>query len=475
MKKILFSFLTILLAAGNPIAAQESGYTNSYGVKLESMEEIDLEPLHSDSNTNCSDSAGGPRRVPTIIKDHKAKKCVISYMSLDGKKNPIRLTATIYIQNGLGYSGDYDKLLLNCHPTVTSNFEAPTGGKPVDEAINRICDDNFLVVCPDYCGYGISAYKQHPYLIHDVTARNCIDGAMAALDYVQNELGLQPTTPETFSTYIVGYSQGGATALACAKYLESEACPQATKDRLKLKETCCGDGPYSTVATINQYIEWGIPQDQGGPDKDLEYPCVLPLIVAAAKEAYGDGCMRTVEIEDYFSDEFKATHIIDKIKNKNMTTVDLNADIKALMPRLRPVDVFSENIINKTTGQLNTETNEFKCLMRAMDTNELAVGWVPQHPVTFFHLKKDGVVPYANYEAVRNGIQKGNSKVRYISYEGKTLGDGLGALLEVQDIPMSDGKVSEDLINHANGGTYFYVMYMFGSDFRGDDEWKLHL
>lgn len=461
MKKIIFSLMSLLLLTGNTIKAQDAEYTNPYGVRVESVERIQIE--RNDANTVVT-AEGNNKNIHKLaaLKWIWVTKHVISYMSLDAKKDSVRLSAAIYIHE----DNTYDKMLLNCHPTVTSNFEAPTGAKPVDEDIRRICDENFLVVCPDYCGYGFSTYKQHPYLIHDVTAKNCIDAAMASLYYIQNQLKIQPIEGRHFSTYIVGYSQGGATALACAKYLESEACPEATKTRLNLKETCCGDGPYSTEATVKKYIKWGKEKSAGGEDQDLEYPCVLPLIVAAAKEAYGDGCMRTVEIEDYFSEEFKATGIIELIKNKDMTTVDLNSEIRSKMKgRLRPVDVFSKLLINKDTRELNTESNEYKCLMRAMQINELAKGWSPQHPLTFFHLKQDGVVPYANLEEVmsKDGIKNTAKKDVTITITDPE---------EVRsDIPwyvktgsyLSGSAIPEwDEANHAEGGTLFYAAYMFG-------------
>lgn len=454
MKKILFSLMSLLLAIANPIAAQKAEYTNPYGVRLVSEEIIHYES----SLANIDDDAnnGGKRKSPAYATVD-AEKMVISYMSLDGKKDSVRLSATIYIKP----NHNYDKLLLNCHPTVTSNFEAPTGAQPVDADIRRICDDNFLVVCPDYCGYGFSSYKQHPYLIHDVTAKNCVDAAMAALDYIQNVRKYQPSGNH-FTTYIVGYSQGGATALACAKYLESEVCPDNVKNRLSLKETCCGDGPYSTVATVNKYIEWGKEKNAGGKDQDLEYPCVLPLIVAAAKEAYGEGCMRTVEVEDYFSEEFKETGIIELIKNKDMTTVDLNSEIRSKMKgRLRPVDVFSENMIDKATRELKKESNVYKCLIRAMQTNELAKGWSPKHPLTFFHLKQDGVVPYANLEEIQkvDGI-KNTATATVTIVDPEKVYDQFhwyNSIVAIFSPPPAWNEA-----NHAEGGTLFYTGYMFG-------------
>lgn len=125
-------------------------------------------------------------------------------------------------------------------------------------------------------------------------------------------------------------------------------------------------------------MEWGVPTEYGGPDKDLEYPCVLPLILGAAKEAYGDGCMNTVDVETFFSEEFRNTGIIDMLKTKVLNTDDLNNEIKELMPRRRPVDVFSPNIINPD-GTFKTETNEYKCLMRAIEEAKKGFGTDKKH------------------------------------------------------------------------------------------------
>lgn len=488
MKKVLFILMTLMLMAGSTASAQEP--TDDYAadkaekiaawqkkldedgnplrVRIEGYEELYIDPLTEDAVIIDDSISSGPNRSAALYYAN-ADRHFISYMSVDGKNDSIRLSAIVYTQSHRWHRSYFNKLLLNCHPTVTSLYEAPSGGKPVDEAIKRIVDDQYMVVCPDYCGYGLSAYMQHPYLIHDITARNCVDAAMAA-----KALGktLIRSIPSSFNTSIVGYSQGGATALACAKYLESDACPEHYKTELNLKETVCGDGPYSTVATINKYLEWG--KDR----KNLEYPCVLPLIVMAAKEAYGNGCMRTVDVKSYFSDKFLETGVFDLLKNKSLTTVDLNKKIMEKMNNhLLPTDIFSPTLIDEKTGDFITTTNEYKCLMRALETNDLTKGWEPQHPITFFHLKNDGVVPYVNYEAVfdserKEGIKYNkdkseNSNVRSVD-PGITMVTVPGLALMASSLPYYGldwgGQfhvMDLDKLNHATGGTYFYILYLF--------------
>ena len=417
----------------------------------------------------------------------------ITYQSVDGNKNPITLSAKVYLpkidRKSTGgqvvtWGDKIGGVILSCHPTVTSNSETPTGATPIDGALNRMTShsDSRMVVCPDYCGYGVSSYPQHPYLIHDITARNCVDAVKAAIEKLKKqEIGQKDQRMKSdYFTDIVGYSQGGATALACAKYLESDACPQDIKDIVKYRRTTCGDGPYSIRATLNKYVEWGNPARPDG-GLDMEYPCVLPLIVAAAKDAYKDGCMKTVEVEDFFAPDFlEETNIMTMIRSKSTTTNDINSQVKdkwvgELHRRLRPVDIFSENIINKD-GTYNTGTEQYLCLQRVMDWAELASGWNPQHPITFFHLKKDGVVPYSNYEAVRDGIHyKTTNGVFDLDAAGNKIPNPKVDLIENAEeyskdsnwrgffawLNQAPAKEEIELLNHAEGGTLFYVMYMF--------------
>ena len=485
MKRIIYS-LAFMLLATMPAAAQQANDTQNDVVTANPDQ-----PLGDTAKAKIATKRKSPNGISDVVYNNYSPY-TITYQSVDGQKNPITLSAKVYLPSS---ATDISRILLACHPTVTSNSEVPTGVSPVDGEIKRMCgeDGNWMVVCPDYCGYGHSSYRQHPYLIHDVTARNCIDAVMAAIkrmksgewrSYIQPSDGILPGTSsaggfiyyelkDDYTTDIVGYSQGGATALACTKYLESDGCPEDTKKTVNLRHTCCGDGPYSLIATINQYMDWGKPQpnpdiEDDIYDQDLEYPCVLPLILAAAKDAYADGCMRTVEVKDYFNEDFlKATDIINLLNSKATSTTDINAKIKETWTgRLRPMDILSRNVVTEE-GTFNTETNEYKCLMQAFRLADLTQGWVPTTPITFVHLHADKVVPYANYAAVEKGIKVDNDKVRFVDIELPHYIFGT-QFMEFVAYWMKDldGKPDYDTMSHATGGVMFYIHYLFGKGLR---------
>lgn len=463
--------------------------------------EVCIEGLHLDSiHLSPQATHRMMRKAVGIPQTTFCLSVPYTYMSVDGKNNPVRLSSIMYhprpfqlsvsaevgvfnlflpallvsaIIDGVkglwntvvGYTFDY--AILDCHPTVTSSAEAPSGVSPLDGDIKMFCSDYAIVVCPDYCGYGLSAYKQHPYLVQGVTARNVVDGYLAALDLIQSNRDQEATgswgLSKDFYTDILGYSQGGSVALATLRYLESGQVSKTDLDRIRLRNTYCGDGPYSPPATIAQYVEWANGTDERY--RKLAYPCVLPLIVQAAKDAYDNNCMRTVSVEDYFTPQFLATGILEKLNSKSITTDQLNA--LTFAQGLHTLDqVLSEKIVSMTSTaegkpqlELNTESNEYKCLMRALQLNDLTQGWTPQHNLLFMHFSDDLVVPASNMEAVRKQLKPSpNCKMIFTDpYEVK---ERMSTFWST-----ASEHIKNTLTNptHATIGTFFYMAAASGA------------
>lgn len=424
------------------------GFENRWGVEVYDVSVDKVERLIPDSTYQRTQaSKKGMHKASMLDASGFASYHITykyTYMSIDGNNNPTRLSGVIYAPE----KKDIEFGMLNCHPTVTSNPEAPTGSVAPDAAVRAMADEKCLVVCPDYCGYGISAYKQHPYLIQDVTARNCIDGYLAAIDYIKS---VQKTMTYTFAgnfhTLVTGYSQGGSAALACHKMLESGIYSQDDLKIINHTKTFCGDGPYSTRATIEQYLEWA---NSSNPDKqNLAYPCVLPLIGMAAKDSYDKDCMHTIELEDLYTPEFLATGIVDDVRSTAVTTEALNKKVAA-NGFTKIYEMMSDKIFkqDKTNGKwvFNTETNAYKCLMRALDKNDLTKGWKPQKPIKFLHYKDDLVVPYRNMELIQ--AQNWGDKVEFI--EANTAYGNIGLLWSL-------GLPDKKEFSHVTIGTVFYI------------------
>ncbi len=429
-----------------------------------------------------------------------------SYMSVDGENNPLRLSGVMYrpspfqlnysaelgvwniitkigavgtlIVEGvkglwnavIGYSFDYG--VLTCHPTVTTNDEAPTGKHPLDGDLNMFCSDYALVVCPDYCGYGLTGYKQHPYLVQGVTARNVVDGYIAALDLVKQNKVTGASGSWNFAddyyTDIIGYSQGGSVALATLRYLESGQVSDENLKRINLRNTYCGDGPYSPNATIKQYVEWSNSPDE--KLREMEYPCVFPLIVQAAKQAYDNSCMRTVKVDSYFTQKFLDTDIINMIDSKNVPTWKIN-EVTSAAGTVRAEQIMSDKLLKQveeydenlqayvTKNVLNTESNEYKCLTRAMDYNDLTKGWTPHHPLLFMHYNGDRVVPYCNMEEAKKNLPR-DPNVKMVFVDTDETREKMSAIWDFIAVHVQDVFVNPD---HGSMGKFFYMAVAAGT------------
>jgi len=103
--------------------------------------------------------------------------------------------------------------------------------------IEAIASMGFIVVIPDYPGFGSSEEIPHPYLIAEPTVRAIID-----MLYALNEGGgiKFPGIIIENEYYLLGYSQGGWATLTLHKALELDY-----SDDFNLNGSVCGAGSYN--------------------------------------------------------------------------------------------------------------------------------------------------------------------------------------------------------------------------------------
>jgi len=306
-------------------------------------------------------------------------------------------------------------------------------------------------VFPDYEGYGSTMDRAHPYLYQEATARQVIDGIVAARQQFLEKRGGQ--LKDGYKTIILGYSQGGSVAMATHKYLEQGIGGEAPlADDLHLAGSICGDGPYDPVATLQQYVA----------SNRLCMPVVAPLIIKGMCDAnpYVAG---KYNIGDYLCADFLNSGIARWISSKSLSTDDIqkrlcdySADHSTSTHEytVTPDDsIFvMYGFALESTGWFSSEERGFQpitdennkrylwrsnngdryatagttlrpevrqffgssdgfegqsgasslpamtAIRQALEMNNLTQGWQPQRPMVVFHSKYDEVVPFVNYE-----------------------------------------------------------------------------
>jgi len=397
-----------------------------------------------DEDDNEKDYLEEPEYEILSYSDKGSVYCTYSYPSVDHQGNPVTLSSAIMAWNPSDRNGaEIKTLIISCHITIAADAECPTrlddSPSVNDVPMMKVLSTSAIipelkqsvVIMPDYQGYGISRDMVHPYMSQELTARQVADAVKYGLQAYKS---LEKALPfaKNWKSVCMGFSQGGAVALATQRYLE-----QSSMDKqLHLAGSFCGDGPYDLVETIRYYFE------DNGNSYDVEtqhrnamstMPVVLPLIVKGMLDTDPD--MKEHGISDFFSKQFIDTGIFEWIGHKEMTTNDIAkafydmcsdgltaADgtqytaqqMQALFPsrstssglygvtsRLSAMLTpdayrqFTEYLASSSTPAVTGRPVDD--LMHALAVNSVVQGWEPTHRIVFLHSKYDTVVPYGNY------------------------------------------------------------------------------
>lgn len=389
---------------------------------------------------------------PVLLKLDYVRKIKLTYQSVDVNNNPVTLSEMVYVNR---YYNEIKTVFISNHPTTTDDSLVPTGSAPQIEQIAFMCDgeDKALVIAPDYQGYGTNISYTHPYMCSTMTARNVVDGVIAAMNYivtVNSEYkyipfisGTRNTDPYYFSssyfTLNTGYSQGGAATLAVHKYLETEASAEV-KDKIKLKKSICGAGPHKQSYMF----------DVMEPQEDLFYSLYIPYTIEGMRAIYANSTMRGLTDEEIYTEKFLASDIRQKLLDKSMVAADLNNYIREQIGTNGNISFY--DIIRPEYRDHSSKL--YRTLRKALLQQDLLDGWKPTLPIDFYHFKGDKVVPYQESLDAYNHFKDLGCNVNMLDAE--QVGDP-GGIWSLSDIVTGD--VPED---HMGYGTRFYIAIFAG-------------
>ncbi|MBO4250647.1 MAG: hypothetical protein J5884_05250 [Paludibacteraceae bacterium] len=311
---------------------------------------------------------------------------VVLYPSVDQHGDSIILSGKVSVPLNKSPQG----IILLSHFTIGADKEAPSRCQLYEQ---KQLGEDFILIMPDYIGYGVTADRFPPYLHGALTAQNCVDmlpSALRILDSLQVGIALD-------SLYVMGFSQGGAAALWTLKHLEEHYA-----DRYYVKCCFCGSGPYDVAATY----------DVGAETNKAALPMSVPLLVMGTSEAYDLNLAR-----GYF---------FTRRMNKLFDPLIASKRYKILNLYLRMPQHRLDYWLNPAARDKNQpETRRlYEGLMRSsivhfpMDdslvgADTICPDWTPQTPLYVFHSYKDEIVPFVNAEH----LQRCMSELPNITYD----------------------------------------------------------
>ena len=331
---------------------------------------------------SCHDFSDQSMRRVLAILEREAGRHTLSlsciYRSASPQGDSLWVSGRMYLPRTRRVRG----VVLAPHFTICADREAPSRSVGLEVVFAL---EGYVVVVPDYVGYGVSAHLTHPYLHWHSAATTAVDMLSAVPDLLSHYgyevnsvgemVGTQPDILQQAGTpahpdngriplWIVGYSQGAAAALGAVRLLE-----ERENSPWHIAGLYAGGGPYDVAGTYEACVA----ADYTG------IPCAIPMLVMGTSEAYMLGLRK----EDFFKEPL-LSHYEEWIEEKRYT---MN-EIKARMGSCRLSDAMTHEGMDKTCS----ETARF---YQALQQSSI-VGYAPACPAVFFHSTDDDMVPCMN-------------------------------------------------------------------------------
>lgn len=346
-----------------------------------------------------------PIVINKIIGDYstvKYKHYSFNYEStyLDSSRIVLSGAITIPYVNDVPYVKFVD---VDSHPTLTQAYQAPSLNFDIFGFLGLA---GGLVIELDLLGFGHTNESPVDYHCRHLAAKNTVDGVIAALNLIKDELSISLEGKKIFNT---GYSQGGYDALALMRYLETEATDYE-KSMINFDYNFCGSGAYDLAIMFENSLR----------NKSYETPEYVLMGIISAYNFHPE-IFEDFVVEDFLTDYGK--QFIQPIIDKNQDEIDiLKNQIGKDGSRIYqgPDDFFNFNYENPDPKKIEilNKINELESLIKG--------DWLPAGRLTLFYLPNDNVVsPKSSLKAKE--VFAGLENVKFV--EGFLNDHGTGAVL----------------------------------------------
>ena len=262
--------------------------------------------------------------------------------------------------------------------TNTEHSKAPTENYNEDffPIIESVASLGFIVVVPDYIGFGASKNIPHPYLDAKSSTQSILDMLRATTEYTSGDKILAKSTKDL---YIFGYSQGGWATMLLQKSIEKDYSSE-----FNLIASSCGAGPYS-IEYMNNYII-----------NQTDYP--MPYFLAYLLNSY--------QTLGSFSNP-----LTDIIQQPYADLIQGKSGVLGLFDGTNSGGTINSKLTTKMANFLTAEyrtgyaTNAKFVSVRSAFLSNSVIAWKTTTPTRLYHGQNDEVVPYGVSETINSDFQ----------------------------------------------------------------------
>lgn len=286
-------------------------------------------------------------------------------------------------------------LLSFQHGTMFSNVDVPSNNSNQQFQIAALASVGYVVIAPDYLGFGSSDTIAHPYYIASYSANAVRDMILATQE-------LLPSLKVSLNgkLFLGGYSQGGNATMAALKDIENLPI-----QGLSITASGAGAGGYDLKGIFETIVL----------QEKYTSPNYLGYVVHSFQRSYH----LSVPFSYYFKEPY-ATRIpilYDGNTDGNTINSQLNTSLDSL---------FQSSFLE---GLANDKEKQFDSLLKANSLHD----WKPSTPLRFYHGTVDEIVPYSDTDSTyQKMLQKGAEKISLVPLQGKN--HSTGALPMMADL-----------------------------------------
>ena len=261
--------------------------------------------------------------------------------------------------------------------TNTVNDYAPSRSPAIInyQMAEVVASMGFIVVIPDYPGFGESSQIPHPYLITEPTVKADIDMLFAVKELCGSELQGFAVKNEY---YLIGYSQGGWATLALHKAMELDY-----SNDFNLEGSVCGAGPYDITLLLQNMINTS------------SYP--MPVYLGYIVNAYSEYDQFSNPVTDILNEPYASR--LSSLYTGTLDFDQINSQLTTSIPELINADFISGF----------TAAPKYESVREALLKNSITP-WHTLKPLYFLHGENDTQVSPLVTEHIYDGmISEGTS------------------------------------------------------------------
>jgi pimeloyl-ACP methyl ester carboxylesterase len=266
--------------------------------------------------------------------------------------------------------GDYPLISFQ-NGTNTVNAYSPSEypSNPSYQFVEVIASMGYVVLIPDYPGFGESAGIPHPYLVKEPTVRSIVDMLFTAKEMDSEEL---PDITIKDAVYLAGYSQGGWATLALHEALE-----KVYPDEFNLKGSVCGAGPYDLNILFESMIGLS------------SYP--MPVYIGYIINSYTEYSQFTNPASDILKEPYASR--LGSLYTGSLSFEQINAQLTTSIP-----DLFTGGFLSGFRSDA-----KYASVRSALASNSIT-GWNTAIPLFLIHGGGDKSVNPITTESIYNAM-----------------------------------------------------------------------